>query len=356
MHQGQRNRSRTFPRSSSRSRFLWLFLSVSVAFLVCFTAPFARAGELSPTDFLLDSDHTKNATVSGGAATLTWTQSETAAVWFFVTWQGDAASFGGNVIPGRSDKTGGWAFMRSVNCKSDWENSCDATGGSWRYITLSLGDPSGGLLAVQATPIANSAANYAQLKGLNDTLDAVYGNTQSIRNESSDIRYYLSQIHYSDLPGMKQQLEDLKSSVDKLQQTQQEQAAADAPAQDNAKQQQEQTENLKQEGDSSKYDSDSQQEQSDLTGVMSSLKTALQADAKSCAVNLSDGNSRVNFGSVDFCAGTIPSAVQKVAVLALFSMAIALPVRAIRIIRDAQVSARDDAQSDKVEKHVEVTT
>ena len=324
--------------------------------MACCTAPFARAGELSPTDFLLDSDHTKTATVSGGAATLTWTQSETAAVWYFVTWQGDAASFGGNVIPGRADKTGGWAFMRSVNCKSDWEISCDATGGTWRYITLSFGDPSGGLLAVQATPIAQTAANYGQLKAINDDLLNIYGNTQSIRNESSDIRYALQQIHYSDLPAMQQQLEDLKSTVDKLQQTQQEQAAADAPGQDNAKQQQEQTENLKKEGDSSKYNSESQQQQGDLTGVMSSLKTALQADAKSCAVDLSDGSSRVNFGSVDFCAGTIPGAVQKVAVLALFSMAIALPVRAIRIVRDAQVSARDDAQSDKIEKHVEVTT
>lgn len=324
--------------------------------MACCTAPFARAGELSPTDYLLDSEHTKNATVSGGAATLTWTQSETAAVWFFVTWQGDAASFGGNVIPGRSDKTGGWAFIRSVNCKSDLATSCDATGGTWRYVTLSFGDPSGGLLAVQATPVSNTAANYSMLKQVEDELINIYGTTVSIRNQSSDIRYALQQIHYSDLPAMKQQLEDLKSSVDKLQQTQQEQAAADAPGQDNARQQQEQTENLKKEGDSSKYNTESQQEQSDLTGVMSSLKTALQADAKSCAVDLSDGSSRVNFGSVDFCAGTIPSGVQRVAVLALFSMAIALPVRAIRIVRDAQVSARDDAQSDKVEKHVEVTT
>lgn len=119
------------------------------------------------------------------------------------------------------------------------------------------------------------AATYGELKAISSYLDHIYLKTQSIRNDTSDIRYYtsfISQIHGTDLPALQKSIEDLSAKLNTVAQNQQQQAEADKPAQDNAKEQQQQTENLKKEGDKSKYEADSQAQQNDLNSATDSLK------------------------------------------------------------------------------------
>lgn len=304
---------------------------------------------MQPTDTLINTQDLKAATVSNGAASIQWTDRETSAIWYYVWWTGAISPLGANAMPGTVTADGGWAFIRSTNCTGDTPNTCD-TSSVYRQVVVYAG--SSAVLHVWAAPISDKAATYHQLRDLYAKLDGISRDVSDIKAFS----YYVYEIHGEDFPALQNSIADLSSKLDMVAQNQQQQAEADKPAQDNAKEQQEQTENLKKEGDKSKYETDTESQRADLLNTFQSLQMALTSGDKSCAVNLSDADSRLNLGTVDFCAGTLPVKIQKIAALALFSMAIALPVRAVRIMRDVQVSARDDAQADKIEKHVEVTT
>lgn len=312
---------------------------------------------MQPTDTLIDTKLLKSATVADGAASIQWTSTETLAVWYYVWWTGSISPLGSNAIPGTVTADGGWAFLRSTNCTGDTFNSCD-TSSVHRQVSVYSG--SSAVLHVWAAPIRDKAATYTQLRAVNDNLDVIYGKLQSIRNDTNDVRYYtsfLTQIHGTDLPALKQSIEDLSAKLDTVAKNQQQQAEADKPAQDNAKEQQTETKKLKGEGDKSKYEADSQAQQNDLKSATESLTKAFKGDVSlgtACRWNFNADGSRLNLGTLDFCAGEIPPQIQRILSLGLFMAAFALPVRAVKIFRDAQVSARSDAASDKLEKHVEV--
>lgn len=314
---------------------------------------------MQPTDTLIDTKYLKSATVADGAASIQWTNRETEAIWYYVWWTGSISPLGSNAIPGTVTADGGWAFIRSTNCTGDTSNTCD-TSSVHRQVAVYSG--SSAVLHVWAAPIGDKAATYTQLRAVNDNLDVIYGKLQSVRNDTNDIRYYtsfLTQIHGTDLPALKKSIDDLAAKLDTVAQNQQQQAEADKPAQDNAKEQQTQTENLKKEGDKAKYESDSQAQQDDLNSAADSLKKAFSGDVSlgtACRWDFNADGSRLNLGTLDFCAGEIPPQIQRILSLGLFMMAFQLPVRAVKIFRDAQISARDDASSDKLEKHVEVTS
>ena len=310
---------------------------------------------MQPTDTLINTKLLKSATVADGAASMQWT--ETDAIWYYVWWTGAISPLGSNAIPGTVTDDGGWAFIRSTNCTGDTPNTCDTSSVHRQVVVYSA---SSAVLHVWAAPIRDKAATYTQLRSIDDNLDVIYGKLQSVRNDTNDIRYYtsfLTQIHGTDLPALKKSIEDLSAKLDTVAQNQQQQAQADKPAQDNAKEQQTQTENLKKEGDKAKYEADSQQQQNDLNSAADSLKKAFSGDVSlgtACRWDFSANGSRLNLGTLDFCAGEIPPQIQRILSLGFFLAAFALPVRAVKIFRDAQVAARDDASSDKLEKHVEV--
>lgn len=310
---------------------------------------------MSPADYLVDARHVKSVSVSDGSASLQWSNSETQSVWFFVYWTGNIAAPGTGFIAGENTPDGGWGFMRSTNCTGDTVETCN-TGSVWRQVNLYVGATTE-MLHMWAAPVTN-AARYKQLVAISDTLTNMYGTEQSIRNDLSDVRYYVYSLHYGDMPKIEQQLTTLTNNLQDMKAQQDQQAEADKPAQDNAREQQKQTENLKKEGDSSKYEADSQAQQNDLNSAADSLKKAFSGDVSlgtACRWDFSADGSRLNLGTLDFCAGEIPPQIQRILSLGLFMMAFQLPVRAVKIFRDAQVSARDDASSDKLEKHVEVS-
>ena len=358
MHHGQLSKSRTFPRSCLRSRLLLACLSACVACLACFTAQYAHAEpqayDVSPADYLVDARHVKSVSVSNGSASLQWSNNETQSVWFFVYWTGNIAAPGTGFIAGQNTPDGGWGFMRSTNCTGDTVETCN-TGSVWRQVNLYVGATTQ-MLHMWAAPVTN-AANYKQLAAINSTVLNMYYKQQSMGNDLSDVRYYVYSLHYTDMPKIEQQLDTLSQSLQDMKAQQDEQAQADKAQQDNAKEQQTQTDNLKKEGDKSKYEADSQAQQNDLNSAADALKKAFNGDVSlgnACRWDFNADGSRINLGTLDFCAGEIPPQIQRILSLGFFIAAFALPVRAVKIFRDAQVAARDDASSDKLEKHVEV--
>lgn len=282
--------------------------------------------------------------------------SETQSVWFYVYWTGNIAAPGTGFIAGENTPDGGWGFMRSTNCTGDTPETC-STGSVWRQVNLYVGATTE-MLHMWAAPVTN-AANYKQLAAINATVTNMYQKQQSMGNDLSDVRYYVYSLHYTDMPKIEQQLTQLSQHLQDMKAQQDEQAEADKAQQDNAKEQQKQTENLKKEGDKSKYESDSQAQQNDLNSAADSLKKAFSGDVSlgtACRWDFNADGSRLNLGTLDFCAGEIPPQIQRILSLGFFMAAFQLPVRAVKIFRDAQVSARSDAASDKLEKHVEVTS
>lgn len=354
----QHSKSRERARFCLQWRLLLAFLSAAVACLVCCTAQSAHAEpqayDVSPADYLVDARYVKSVSVSDGAASLQWSKSETQSVWFFVYWTGNIAAPGTGFIAGENTPDGGWGFMRSTNCTGDTVETCN-TGSVWRQVNLYVGATTQ-MLHMWAAPVTN-AVNYKQLAAINSTVLNMYGKQQTMGNDLSDVRYYVYSLHYTDMPKISQQLDTLGQSLQDMKAQQQQQAEADKAQQDNAKEQQEQTENLKNEGDKSKYEADSQAQQNDLHSAADSLIKAFNGDVSlgtACRWDFNADGSRINLGTLDFCAGEIPPQIQRILSLGLFIAAFALPVRAVKIFRDAQVSARDDASSDKLEKHVEV--
>lgn len=305
---------------------------------------------MQPTDTLINTQDLKAATVSNGAASIQWTDRETSAIWYYVWWTGAISPLGANAMPGTVTADGGWAFIRSTNCTGDTPDTCD-TSSVYRQVVVYAG--SSAVLHVWAAPISDKAATYHQLRDLYAKLDGISRDVSDIKAFS----YYVYEIHGEDFPAVQNSIADLSSKLDMVAQNQQQQAEADKPAQDNAKEQQEQTENLKKEGDKSKYEADSQAQLNDLNSATDSLKKAFNGDVSlgtACRWDFNAPGSRINLGTLDFCAGEIPPQIQRILSLGLFLAAFALPVRAVKIFRDAQVAARDDASSDKLEKHVEV--
>ena len=361
MHHGQHSRLRIFPRSCLQSRLLLAFLSVAVASCLCCTVQFASADEpqaydVSPADYLVDARHVKSVSVSSGSASLQWTSDETQSIWYYVYWTGNIAAPGTGFVAGENTPDGGWGFLRSTNCMGDTPEVC-ATGSVWRQVNLYVGATTQ-MLHMWAAPVTN-AANYKQLAAIAGTITNMYQKQQSMGNDLSDVRYYVYSLHYGDMPKIEQQLTQLSHNLQDMQAQQDQQAQADKAQQDNAKEQQTQTEHLRKEGDKSKYESDSQPQQNDLNSAADALKKAFAGDVSlgtACRWDFDADGSRLNLGTLDFCAGQIPPQIQRILSLGLFMAAFQLPVRAVKIYRDAQISARDDASSDKLEKHVEVTS
>lgn len=359
MSHAQPNKPPTTPPSRWRFALLSVCLLACVACSLCSTAQYAHAADInpynvSPSDYLVDARYVKSVSASSGAASLQWTSDETQSVWFYVYWTGNIAAPGTGFIVGQNTPDGGWGFTRSTNCTGDYPNTCN-TGSVWRQVNLYVGSAQQ-MLHMWAAPVTN-AVNYKQLAAIDSTLLNMYQEQQHIVDDLSDVRYYVYSLHYGDMPKIEQQLTQLSQNLQDIKAQQDEQAGADKAQQDNAKEQQTATNKLKAEGDKSKYESDSQAQQNDLNSATDSLKKAFDGDVSlgnACRWDFNADGSRLNLGTLDFCAGEIPPQIQRILSLGLFITAFALPVRAVKIFRDAQVSARDDASSDKLERHVEV--
>lgn len=358
MNHEQPNKPPTIPPSRWRCALLSACLLACVVCSLCSTAQFAHAEPLprdvSPADYLVDASNIKSTSVSNGSASLQWSSSETQAIWYYVYWTGNIAAPGTGFVAGENTPDGGWGFMRSTNCTGDTVETCD-TASVWRQVNLYVGATTQ-MLHMWAAPVTN-AANYKQLAAIAGTVTNMYQKQQTMGNDLSDVRYYVYSLHYADMPKIEQQLTQLSQNLQDMKAKQDEQAEADKAQQDNAKEQQTETEKLKGEGDKGKYESDSQAQQNDLNSATDSLRKAFDGDVSlgnACRWDFKADGSRLNLGTLDFCAGEIPPQIQRILSLGLFITAFALPVRAVKIFRDAQVSARDDASSDKLEKHVEV--
>ena len=257
-----------------------------------------------------------------------------AEAYYYVAWAGADMDPSG-VFYGYQSENSGSGFVRAVDCDEP------PTGCGTHSALVSLYQTSDGMAKVYIAPVRyNGGQDWNQLM---TTAQSVYYELRKISSSTSGIEYNVGNINYY-VQELGTKLDALQSAVQANTDAINKQTEAQQTANENADEQKAETDKLKGEGDTGKYETDDGGAGAGADSMWGSLSQALGSDGD-CKVNLSADGSRLNMGTVDFCAGRVPSWLSTCLDLMLFTAAIMIPVTFVRTVSSIQQDARDGSET-----------
>ena len=257
-----------------------------------------------------------------------------AEAYYYVAWAGAAIDPSG-VFYGYSAETSGSGYVRAVNCGEP------PTGCANHAATVSLYQTSDAMAKIYIAPVRyNGGQDWREL--MNNAY-SIYNELRQIQSSTASMEYNVGNINYY-VQQLGSKLDSLQSAVQANTDAINKQTQAQQSANDNAAEQKTNTDKLKGEGDTSKYETDDGGAGAGANTMWGSLSQALGSDGD-CKVNLSADGSRLNLGEVDFCGGRVPSWLSTCLDLMLFTAAIMIPVQFARMVSSIQQDARDGSET-----------